>query len=110
MDKDYFETFMNILKAELIKKIEDTTEGLNTKIEQNKSDIRQVVFYNFFVYFFYFSSFIFLFLGVLYIVIAKYIYIHAYIYIYSHTVIHSFIYSGSVIFVTLIYVYTNFFL
>ena len=42
MDKDYFETFMNSLKAELIKKIEDTAEGLNSKIEQNKSDIRQV--------------------------------------------------------------------
>ena len=33
---------MNSLKAELIKKIEDTAEGLNSKIEQNKSDIRQV--------------------------------------------------------------------
>ena len=42
MDKDYFETFMNSLKAELIKKIEDTAEGLNSKIEQNKSDIRRV--------------------------------------------------------------------
>ena len=42
MDKDYFEKFMNNMKAELIKKIEDTAENLNKKIDKNTTDLRAV--------------------------------------------------------------------
>ena len=42
MDKDYFEKFMNYMKAELIKKIEDTGENLNKRIDKNTTYLRAV--------------------------------------------------------------------
>ena len=40
MDKEYFESFMNGMKQELLKKIDETAERLNSKIEKNTTDIR----------------------------------------------------------------------
>ena len=40
MDKEYFESFMNGMKQELLKKIDETAERLNSKLEKNMTDIR----------------------------------------------------------------------